>query len=68
MHEEAFRGLFAEQSVRRIEFFGKLMDWHTRWTGEVRTLYHVNYYRSSLLAKLRNIATGLKGIAGANGE
>lgn len=21
------------------------MEWHTRWTEEMRTLYHVNYYR-----------------------
>jgi CelD/BcsL family acetyltransferase involved in cellulose biosynthesis len=65
MREEAFRRLFAEQTVRRIEFFGALMDWHRRWTAEVRTLYHVNYYRSSLLPKLRSIAASIGGFAGA---
>ena len=53
MREEAFRLLFEEGKVRRIEFFGKLMEWHTRWTGEARTLYHVNYYRSSLVPKFK---------------
>jgi CelD/BcsL family acetyltransferase involved in cellulose biosynthesis len=65
MREEAFRGLFAEQTVRRIEFFGKVMDWHTRWTTETRTLYHVTYYRSSLLPKLRSITGSLRGFTDA---
>jgi hypothetical protein len=60
MREEAFRLLFEDGRTERIEFFGKLMEWHTRWTGDVRTLYHVNYYRSSLLPMLRSIAVKFK--------
>jgi len=45
MREEATRQLFAERRLRRIEFYGKLMEWHLRWTDEVRTLYHLNTYR-----------------------
>lgn len=45
MREEAFRGLFARKEVDRIEFYGRVMEWHTRWTDEVRSMYHVNYYR-----------------------
>lgn len=56
MREESFRGLFGERKVGRIEFFGKLMEWHMRWTDDVRTLYHVNYYRSRLVPRIRNIA------------
>jgi CelD/BcsL family acetyltransferase involved in cellulose biosynthesis len=40
-----FRTLFDEGVIRRIEFYGKVMDWHLRWTSDVRTLYHVNAYR-----------------------
>jgi len=40
-----FRALFDEGVIRRIEFYGKVMDWHLRWTSEVRSLYHVNAYR-----------------------
>jgi CelD/BcsL family acetyltransferase involved in cellulose biosynthesis len=60
MREEAFRGLFEEQRLERIEFFGKLMEWHTRWTDDVRTLYHVNWYRSSLLPSLGSVAARLR--------
>ena len=52
MREEACRQLFDEGSFERLEFYGKVMEWHTRWTDEVRTLYHVNYYRWPVLARL----------------
>ena len=52
MREEACRQLFDEGRFARLEFYGKVMEWHTRWTDEVRTLYHVNYYRWPVLARL----------------
>jgi hypothetical protein len=45
MREEATRRLFDAGRFERLEFYGRVMEWHTRWTEEVRTLYHVNYYR-----------------------
>lgn len=53
MRHEYFEKIFAEGKIKRIEFYGKVMDWHTRWTDEVRTMYHVNYYRWPLIPKLR---------------
>ena len=52
MREEACRALFDAGHVRRIEFYGKVMEWHTRWTEEVRTMYHVNHYRWALVRRL----------------
>jgi hypothetical protein len=52
MREEAVRLLFDAQRFERLEFYGKVMEWHTRWTDEVRTLYHVNYYRWPFLGRL----------------
>lgn len=54
MREEACRELFDRGAVQRIEFYGKVMEWHTRWTDEVRTLYHVNHYRWPLLLRLHD--------------
>jgi CelD/BcsL family acetyltransferase involved in cellulose biosynthesis len=54
MRQEIFKRLFDEGRIRRVEFFGRLMDWHTRWTGEARGLYHINYYRWAWLPKLRD--------------
>lgn len=54
MRREYFPSIFDNREVERIEFYGKVMDWHTKWSSEIRTLYHINGYRSGLLAKLHN--------------
>lgn len=51
MREEATRALFEAGRYSRIEFYGRVMEWHLRWTQEIRRLYHVNYYRWPLLAR-----------------
>jgi CelD/BcsL family acetyltransferase involved in cellulose biosynthesis len=53
MHQELFRELFQTGDFHLIEFYGKVMDWHLRWTEDIRTMYHVNVYRWE---KIRNIA------------
>ena len=58
MRQEAFAKLFEEQRIKRIEFYGKLMDWHTKWSDEARTMYHVTM---RLLAQATSVAVGEKG-------
>ncbi len=43
MRKEMFEKLFADQEIRGIEFYGKVMEWHTKWSDQVRGLYHLNY-------------------------
>jgi hypothetical protein len=45
LHQEIFQSTFDEEKVRVIEFYGQLRDWHTKWTTDVRTMYHINFYR-----------------------
>lgn len=45
MRHSYLPSIFGEQDINRVEFYGKVMEWHLRWTGEVRTLFHVNRYR-----------------------
>ena len=52
MREEACRRLFDEGRLERLEFYGRVMEWHLRWTGEVRTMYHINYYRWPAVRRL----------------
>lgn len=56
MREEAVRALFDAGATSRIEFYGKVMEWHTRWTEEVRTLYHLNAYRWTALRRLHALS------------
>jgi len=58
MREEACRGLFDEGRFERIEFYGRVMEWHLRWTDEVRTMYHLNGYRWPGLARLHGLRRG----------
>jgi CelD/BcsL family acetyltransferase involved in cellulose biosynthesis len=52
MREEICRRLFDAGRFARIEFYGKVMPWHLRWTDEMRTLYHLNRYRWAPLKAL----------------
>lgn len=52
MREDATRALFDDARFERIEFYGRVMEWHTRWTNDIRTMYHVNAYRWPLLARV----------------
>ncbi|MBD8628989.1 GNAT family N-acetyltransferase [Oxalobacteraceae sp. CFBP 8753] len=53
MREEATRAIFDTGRVERIEFYGRVMEWHLRWTDEVRVMYHLNAYRWPWLGRLR---------------
>lgn len=55
LHEQAFELIFEQRLAPTIEFYGKVMEWHTRWTDQARVLYHVNYFRMPLLQRLRNV-------------
>jgi CelD/BcsL family acetyltransferase involved in cellulose biosynthesis len=55
MREETTRLLFDEARYQREEFYGKVMEWHTRWTDEVRSMYHINHYRWAALLRLHTL-------------
>jgi len=57
---QAFESIFGTGTVRRIEFYGKRMEWHTRWTDNVRMLYHLTWYRGSAVRNIADLARRLK--------
>lgn len=53
LREEELQQFFAPGSaVRRIEYFGKLMDWHTKLTDNKRGVYHHTRYRWAWVKRL----------------
>jgi CelD/BcsL family acetyltransferase involved in cellulose biosynthesis len=52
MHHDLLKPIFDERRYRRIEFYGRLMEWHGRLTEDKKVLYHVNYFRFPWMAKL----------------
>lgn len=57
LRQEQFEQLFEEQPYQRIEFYGRVMDWHLKWTAEIRTMFHLNCYRFGPLAWLHEKKT-----------
>jgi CelD/BcsL family acetyltransferase involved in cellulose biosynthesis len=52
MRQDQFRAWWDEGRYRRIEFYGKTLEWHARWTAQERMLYHVTAYRWAWIQRL----------------
>ena len=48
MHQDLFKYWIHERKIKRVEFYGKTMDWHSRWTKQRRSIYHLTLFRSKL--------------------
>lgn len=53
MKIDAIKNIYENHSVQRIEYFGKMLDWHKRLNSTGRTMYHFSYYYSRLLLALK---------------
>ncbi|WP_210394981.1 GNAT family N-acetyltransferase [Motiliproteus sediminis] len=42
MRRAYFPSLFADPRIRSVEFYGRVMEWHTKWSEDVRGIYHLN--------------------------
>lgn len=60
MRQEQFQQLFEQASLGRIEFYGKVMEWHTRWSSNVRSIYHLTCFRWTWVAAAHARLTGLR--------
>jgi hypothetical protein len=60
MLEETCRQLFDEHKFSTLEFYGRVMEWHRRWTDDVRTMYHLTGYRWPLLLQLHGAVKNRK--------
>lgn len=48
LNYELFHHLFESSACRRVEFYGRVMDWHRRWMSDSRVMYHLGAYRGGL--------------------
>ena len=55
LHHDIFKAAFVERRVKVIEFYGPVRDWHTKWTGEIRTMYHLTFHRSGWVSRARSL-------------
>lgn len=51
--QDMYAAILAEQRIKLVEFYGPVSDWTVKWTDELRTMYHVNFFRHPWLATAR---------------
>jgi hypothetical protein len=59
MRQEIIQQLYAEKQVQVVEFYGPVMDWHTKWTDQIRMMYHLNCFRGPWVPKVKDLAKRL---------
>lgn len=45
LRQEEMQEFFKNGTITRLEYYGRLMEWHTKWTSNKRTIYHLSIYR-----------------------
>ena len=52
LRESELQHIHAEGRIKRVEYFGRVMDWHTKLTDKKRCLYHLSQYRWPVLRRV----------------
>lgn len=60
MKRAILEDIFRQAKIKRIEFYGPLLPWQRYWVDDVRTLYHINYYRWPWLARMHGARRALR--------
>ncbi|HEX5136651.1 MAG TPA: GNAT family N-acetyltransferase [Planctomycetota bacterium] len=59
LRHDQLQEIFESGRFERLEFYGKVRDWHTKLTDEIRQMYHITAYRWALVrravARLRRL-------------
>lgn len=55
LREAELKEIHQEGTIKHLEYFGRLMEWHTKWTDNKRTVYHLTLYRWPFLKKLAEV-------------
>ncbi len=53
MRQKIIGRLYEEKRIRVVEFYGRVLDWHLKWTDQARTMFHLNCFRNRLVAGIR---------------
>jgi len=54
MRRNILQTLFQEREVDVVEFYGRVMEWHTKWTRDFRTIFHLNLYHNMFVRQSAN--------------
>jgi Acetyltransferase (GNAT) domain len=54
MKYEIIRRIFSDGIFHNVEFYGRVMEWHSKWINEVRTMYHLSVWNRPAM-KVRSL-------------
>ncbi|REL25217.1 GNAT family N-acetyltransferase [Thalassotalea euphylliae] len=54
MKVDAYKAMSEQGNIKRIEYYGKVMDWHRRLACEERALFHVTWAKNQTLYRSLN--------------
>ena len=52
LREDELQDIYREGRIKHVEYFGRLMEWHTKLTEKKRNIYHLTVYRWPLVKML----------------
>ena len=55
MRREIIRQLYGTHDARTVEFYGRLLPWHTQWMTDARPMFHINVFRNIYLVRTRTL-------------
>jgi hypothetical protein len=53
LHEEILKAAHDSGTVRALECYGRVLQWHRKFTEDVRTMYHLSLFRYRWVAAAR---------------
>lgn len=60
MREDIIRQLYVDSQCQVVEFYGRVHDWHTKWTDDFRPMYHINCHCNSLVSGIRDLVRSIR--------
>jgi hypothetical protein len=60
MREDILRRTYLEGGCQVIEFYGRVLDWHTKWTSDFRPMYHINCHRNAVVSGIRYLVRSVR--------
>jgi Acetyltransferase (GNAT) domain len=60
MREDIIRLLYREGQCKKIEFYGRVLEWQTKWISNTRSMYHINCHRNAVVSGIRSLVRSMR--------
>ncbi|MGE5323311.1 MAG: GNAT family N-acetyltransferase [Actinomycetota bacterium] len=60
MREDILRFIYSDRRYQVVEFYGRVLDWHLKWSSDTRPMYHLNQDRNLVVRKVRDLVRSMR--------